>query len=127
MMQSALQQDDLGGFDAKKLTPLRIVTYRLADGATHEYLYLLDNPNTTKTAVSEITALSNTTFLVDERDGNFPPAYKRLFLIDLAARLMSDRRARCLVRPTTPATAVCWLAARRSRTCCATARHRRTR
>ena len=84
-MQSALQQDDLAGFDAKKLTPLRIVTYRLADGAVHEYLYLLDNPVTTKTAVSEIAALSNTTFLVDERDGNFPPgAYKKLFLIDIA-------------------------------------------
>jgi predicted extracellular nuclease len=84
MMQSALQQTDLAGFDAKKLTPLRIVTYRLADAAVHEYLYLLDNPIATKTAVSEIAALSNTTFLVDERDGNFPPgAYKKLFAIDL--------------------------------------------
>jgi hypothetical protein len=84
MMQSALQQTDLAGFDAKKLTPLRILTYRLADGAVHEYLHLLDNPVTTKTAVSEITALTNTTFLVDERDGNFPPgAYKKLFVIDV--------------------------------------------
>ena len=56
----------------------------------HEYLYLLDNPAATKTAVSEITALSNTTFLVDERDGNFPPgAYKKLYLIDITRR---DRR-----------------------------------
>jgi predicted extracellular nuclease len=85
MMQSALQQDDLNGFDSKKLTPLRIVTYRLADGATHEYLYLLDNPVSTKTAVSEITALSNTVFLVEERDGNVQPAaYKKIFLIDVA-------------------------------------------
>ena len=85
IMQSSLQQPDLAGFDAKKLTPLRIVTYHLSDGVVHEYLYLLDNPNTTKTAVSELTALSATTFLVDERDGNFPPgAYKRLFKIDIS-------------------------------------------
>jgi predicted extracellular nuclease len=84
MMQSALQQTDLLGFDAKKLTPLRIVTYRLADGAVHEYLYLLDDPVSTKTAVSEIAAVSNTTFVVDERDGNFPPnSIKKLYTIDL--------------------------------------------
>jgi predicted extracellular nuclease len=84
-MQSALQQSDLAGYDAKKLTALRIVTYKLATGETHEYVYLLDNPATTKTAVSEITALSNTTFLVDERDGNYPPsAYKKLFQIDIS-------------------------------------------
>jgi hypothetical protein len=84
MMQSALQQDDLAGFDAKKLTPLRIVTYRFADGAVHEYLYLLDDPVSTKTAVSEIAAVTNTTFLVDERDGNFPPSsIKKLYTIDL--------------------------------------------
>src|SRR5262249_16692914 len=36
-------------------------------------------------AVSEITALSNTQFLVDERDGNFPAAtgFKKLWKIDL--------------------------------------------
>jgi predicted extracellular nuclease len=85
MMQSALQQTDLGGADAKKQTPVRIVTYQLAaPHATHEYLYLLDEPGTNKTAVSEITALSNTQFIVDERDGNFlPGAYKKIFRIDL--------------------------------------------
>jgi hypothetical protein len=51
----------------------------------HEYLYLLDNPATNGTAVSEIAALSNTTFLVDERDGNFPPnAYKKIFIVDIS-------------------------------------------
>ncbi|HEX4346737.1 MAG TPA: ExeM/NucH family extracellular endonuclease, partial [Vicinamibacterales bacterium] len=85
MMQSSLQQLDLNGSDATKLTPLRIVTYRLADGAVHEYLYLLDNPASTKTAVSEITAISNTQFLVDERDGQFEPgAYKKLYLVDIS-------------------------------------------
>ncbi|CAN5759732.1 hypothetical protein BH10CHL1_BH10CHL1_25680 [soil metagenome] len=84
VMQSALQQTDLAGFDAKKLTVLRLVTYKLVNGELHEYIYLLDNPNTTKTSVSEITALSNSTFLIDERDGNFPPsAYKKLYKIDI--------------------------------------------
>jgi hypothetical protein len=84
-MQSALQQSDLAGVDPKKITVTRIVTYRLSDGAVHEYLYLLDNPATTGTAISEIAALSNTTFLMDERDGNFPPnAYKRVFSIDIS-------------------------------------------
>ncbi len=85
IMQSALQQTDLTGFDAKKLTVLRIVTYKLANGELHEYLYLLDNPTTNKTSASEITALSNSTFLVDERDGNFlPGAYKKLYKIDIS-------------------------------------------
>lgn len=84
VMQSALQQPDL----TKKpgnVTTLRIVTVDLRTRATHEYLYLLDDPATTGTAVSEITALSATRFLVDERDGKLEPgAYKKLFEIDLA-------------------------------------------
>ena len=83
IMQSALQQPDL----TKKpgnVTTLRIVTYDLRSHATHEFLYLLDDPKTNSGAVSEITALSNTTFLVDERDGNVEPgAFKKLFKIDL--------------------------------------------
>jgi Esterase-like activity of phytase len=85
MMQSALQQPDIGSLNAKKIAPLRITTIKLATGELHEYLYLLDNPGTTSTAVSEIAALTDTTFLVDERDGSFPPgAYKKLWQIDLA-------------------------------------------
>jgi hypothetical protein len=44
-----------------------------------------EDPKVKGTAVSEITALSDTTFLVDERDGNFPAAggYKKLSKIDL--------------------------------------------
>lgn len=87
LMQSALQQPDLNGSNAKKLTPTRIVTYTLKTGALHEYLYLLHDPATTGTANSEITALSDHTFLVDERDGNIAtpstPAFKRLYKIDL--------------------------------------------
>jgi hypothetical protein len=83
MMQSALQQPDVTAKTAN-ITTLRIVTYDLRTRATHEYIYLLDAPQTNSGAVSEITALSNTTFLVDERDGNFEPgAYKKLFKIDL--------------------------------------------
>ncbi|MEV6903507.1 esterase-like activity of phytase family protein [Amycolatopsis sp. NPDC051372] len=83
IMQSALQQPDL----TKKpgnVTTLRIVTVDLRTHATHEYLYLLQDPDDTGTAVSEITALSSTKFLVDERDGNFEPgAFKKIYEIDL--------------------------------------------
>ncbi|MPY47606.1 esterase-like activity of phytase family protein [Streptomyces acidicola] len=86
MMQSALQQPSLpAGVKAKNVTALRIVTYNLRTHATHEYVYLLDNPKTNVGAVSEITALSDTTFLVDERDGNMQPGgYKKLFKIDIS-------------------------------------------
>jgi hypothetical protein len=85
IMQSALQEPDLGAADPWKIAIVRIVTYKLADGEIHEYLYLLDNPATTRTAVSEIAALSNHTFMVDERDPAFPPgADKKLWRIDLS-------------------------------------------
>jgi hypothetical protein len=83
MMQSALQQPDVTAKPAS-VTTLRIVTYDLRTRATHEYIYLLDDPKDNGGAVSEITALSGTTFLVDERDGGFEPnAVKKLFKIDL--------------------------------------------
>jgi hypothetical protein len=85
MMQSALQQSDIGGADPKDIALTRIVTYELATGEEREYLYVLDNPADTGTGVSEIAALSSTTFLVDERDSAFPPgAYKKLWEIDIA-------------------------------------------
>jgi hypothetical protein len=85
LMQSALQQKDLGSTKATKIVPTRIVTYDLRTHKVHEYLYLLHDPATTGTANSEITALSSTKFLVDERDGNWPGtgAFKRLYEIDL--------------------------------------------
>lgn len=72
LMQSSLQEPDINGANAKKLVPLRLVTYDLRTHAEHEYLYLLHNPATNSRAVSELAALSDTTFLVDERDGCFP-------------------------------------------------------
>jgi hypothetical protein len=85
MMQSALQQTDLEGSDAKKLAPTRIVTYGLYTHQVHEYLFLLDEPAALKTANSEITALSNNTFLIDERDSGFPSptGYKKLWEVNL--------------------------------------------
>ncbi|HEX3362598.1 MAG TPA: esterase-like activity of phytase family protein [Solirubrobacterales bacterium] len=86
MMQSGLQQKDLpAGADGKKNTPTRIVTYNLYTHQTHEYLFMLDEPGPLKTANSEITALSNNTFLIDERDSGFPSAtgYKKLWEVNL--------------------------------------------
>jgi hypothetical protein len=85
MMQSSLQQTDLGETSGKKDTPTRIVTYSLQTHKTHEYLFLLDEPVTTGVANSEITALSNNTFLIDERDSGFPSAtgYKKLWEVNL--------------------------------------------
>ena len=81
IMQNALIQDANVG--AAKL--LRIVTIEIASGHTHQYAYLL----TTGTGVSEIVALNDHEFLVDERDGKgrgdgSNAKIKQLFKIDLA-------------------------------------------
>jgi hypothetical protein len=84
IMQSALQQPDLGGADPITVGIVRIVTYGLGTSELHECLYVLDDPATKHTGVSEIATLPDGTFLVDERDAKFPPgAYKRLWRIDL--------------------------------------------
>jgi len=87
IVQNALIQDANEG--ATKL--LRIVTIDIPSGkVTHQYGYLL----TAGSGVSEIAALNNHEFLVDERDGtgreaNVPPGnstkakVKQLFKIDL--------------------------------------------
>lgn len=77
IMQAALEQDAAGS--------LRIVTIDIATGATHEYAYKL----TTGSGVSEIVALNNHQFLVDERDGKglgdgSSAAIKQIFKIDLS-------------------------------------------
>lgn len=48
---------------------LRLLTFDLTTGVTRQFVYLLDNPS--YAGVSELVALSNDTFLVLERDGNF--------------------------------------------------------
>lgn len=88
IMQTALIQDNAEGGKAKKL--LRIVTIDIASGKVlHQFAYLL----TTGSGVSEICALNDHEFLVDERDGNGRESnnqepgndavVKQLFKIDL--------------------------------------------
>jgi hypothetical protein len=85
IMQSALTLPDLAGAKTALVTTTRIVTIDLQTKAMHEYLYLLDDPSAhAANAVSEITAISNTKFLVDERDGALGAgAFKQLYVIDL--------------------------------------------
>jgi hypothetical protein len=84
IMQNALIQDAAEGGDAANL--LRIITIDIASGkTTHQYAYLL----TTGSGVSEITALNQHEFLVDERDGKglgdgSTAKVKQIFKIDLA-------------------------------------------
>src|SRR5262249_55458586 len=77
VMQAPLIQD--GG----KI--VRIVTIDIATGSTHQYAYAL----TTGTGVSEILAINDHEFLLDERDGKgqgdgSAAVVKQLFKIDLA-------------------------------------------
>lgn len=77
IMQQALLQD------SSKL--VRIVTIDVATGATKEYGYKL----TTGSSISEIVAINDHQFLVDERDGKglgdgSNAAVKSIFLIDTA-------------------------------------------
>lgn len=83
-MQANLEQD--------KKKSLRLVTVDLKSGVTHEYAYKL----TDGSGVSEIVAVNDHQFLVDERDGSglgelpsitdtaSKAVVKKLFLIDLA-------------------------------------------
>jgi hypothetical protein len=82
IMQAGLNAPD--GPKSKNVTPLRIVTVDLHTFRVGEYLYLLHDTAGATTAVSEISALSDHEFLVDERDGNVEPgADKKLYRIDL--------------------------------------------
>ena len=83
-MQSPLIQD--GGDVKGGIT--RIVTIDIHSGQTHEYAYPLDTG--TKTTVSDILAVNDHQFLVDERDSKgradavgSTAGFKRLYLIDL--------------------------------------------
>jgi len=84
IMQTALIQDAAEGGDAANL--LRIVTIDIFSGrVTHQFAYLL----TSGTGVSEILAVNDHEFLVDERDGKGRASannakVKQLFKIDLA-------------------------------------------
>ncbi len=62
----------------------RIVVFDLVTGASEEYVYLQEKPNLSN---SEIRAISNSKFVVLERDGAFPDgpgsAIKKFYEIDL--------------------------------------------
>ena len=77
IMQAALGQENGG-------KSVRIVTIDIASGTTHEYAYKL----TTGSGASEIIAINNHEFLVDERDGKglgdgTNAVVKQLFKIDI--------------------------------------------
>jgi len=83
-MQSALIQD---GGDVKGGVT-RIITIDIKSGETHEYAYQLDQ--NTKTTISDIVAINNHEFLVDERDSKgradavgSKASFKKLFIVDL--------------------------------------------
>lgn len=66
----------------------RILAYDIASGSSKQYVYLIDRANLQ--ANSEIAAISNTTFLVLERDGEYATnankssVIKKVYKIDLA-------------------------------------------
>ena len=65
----------------------RILTFDIATGATKQFVYLIEKANLQ--ANSEIAAITNTTFLVLERDGEYgtdankSTLFKRVYKIDL--------------------------------------------
>lgn len=87
IMQSAMYNpfEDRGAIRANSRAT-RIVTFDIESGSTRQFVYFQEAPNLSN---SEIRAISNTEFMVLERDGRFPghesaPAiYKRFYRIDL--------------------------------------------
>ncbi|TAF45149.1 MAG: esterase-like activity of phytase family protein [Sphingobacteriales bacterium] len=84
MMQSPMYNPAKDKVANSKL--LRILTFDIATGTTKQYAYLIDN---TKTLSSEIVAITASTFLVLERDGDFaggtPAAQvKKVYKIDIS-------------------------------------------
>lgn len=69
-------------------TVIRVLTFDIATGATRQYVYLMENASLT--GCSEIAAITNTTFLALERDGDYggnsvkPATFKRIYKFDLA-------------------------------------------
>jgi hypothetical protein len=83
MMQSPLIQDGaLNASNSRIGTNVRILEYDLATNQTFEFLYQMDSKSY---GVSEIVAVNDHQFLVDERDGNggVAAAFKRFMLIDV--------------------------------------------
>lgn len=82
IMQSPLLQDNaLTAAGKKNGTEVRIVKVDIASGATQEFVYVLSNKGNT---ISEIVAINDHQFLVDERDGNGGAgSVKNIYKIDI--------------------------------------------
>ncbi|MBO0929431.1 esterase-like activity of phytase family protein [Fibrella aquatilis] len=86
MMQFPLYNPSSAAISGSLVT--RILTFDIATGATKQFVYLIER--STLQAVSEITAITNTTFLVLERDGEYgteankATLFKRVYKIDLS-------------------------------------------
>ncbi|MGL5771510.1 MAG: esterase-like activity of phytase family protein [Bacteroidales bacterium] len=81
IMQSPLYYPDKSTKD--KSLHIRIIQIDLTNDATKEYIYQLEDP---KNVVSEISYINDSTFLVLERDGDFPidgKGFKKVFRINL--------------------------------------------
>jgi len=84
MMQSPL--DNPTSAIGRQSNALRILTFDIASGETKQYVYLTEAVGL---LVSEIAAITNTAFLVLERDGNYagsttaPSRAKHVYRIDL--------------------------------------------
>jgi hypothetical protein len=109
-MQTPLIQD--GGNKLVAGQFARIVTIDIKTGATHQYAYPLDGA--TKTTISEILAVNDHQFLVDERDSkgladDSNAAFKKLYLIDIEGAVdvsglsgQANLAANALFKPSTP-------------------------
>ena len=102
-MQSPLLQD---GGDVKGGVT-RIITIDIRTGATKEYAYQLDTA--TKTTISDILAINDHEFLVDERDSKgradavgSKAGFKKLFIVDISSRTMSAASPVTPARPAAP-------------------------
>ncbi|MEC3914803.1 esterase-like activity of phytase family protein [Nocardia sp. CDC160] len=100
VIQSALSEP---GVTNSRETPVtRLVTVDLKTRAVKEFAVPLENPKE-KLAISEITALTNTTFLIDERDGNkAPKANKKLWTIDISGATDIGPRSKVAGAPYDP-------------------------
>ncbi len=86
LMQSPLYNPSSGAISGS--TVLRVITFEIATGLTKQYVYLMENASLT--GCSDIAAITNTTFVALERDGDYggTPAksatFKRVYKFDLA-------------------------------------------
>ncbi len=82
IMQSPLLNPDKSVQSSSRA--VRILFFEIKTGNVREYIYILES---TGTAISDIVALTNTTFLVLERDGKVPGVdqniFKKIYKIDI--------------------------------------------